>query len=339
MVVKLSFSEISGNAKLTAISVIRTGSADDADVHRVHIFLDADQNGEPDGQAISSSSFSRGLATLSGLNNHGLSPSTDWIICFEIESNADATHTAGLIIQSNGITGSGGTVVHFTGFVGNDSPLPVSLINFSVIPFKQSVRLLWRTESEIENYYWIIERKTVTGNEYEMIMDGKMIIEDTSRPFYFIGRVEGQGTVNMRTDYQFVDETIRREEYYAYRLADVSFNGKVTYHDAVLLVPEALPQEYELSQNYPNPFNPETKITYSLTQDSHVTIRIFNILGQEVIELVNENRSAGIHDIIWNGLNQSRHRVASGTYICIMRAESLDRRQQFTKSHKMTLIR
>lgn len=58
---------------------------------------------------------------------------------------------------------------------------------------------------------------------------------------------------------------------------------------------------FELNQNYPNPFNPETKITYSVPKSSHVTLRVFNVLGQEVMTLVNSDKSPGRYSVSFNG--------------------------------------
>jgi flagellar hook assembly protein FlgD len=71
-----------------------------------------------------------------------------------------------------------------------------------------------------------------------------------------------------------------------------------------------IPKEYSLAQNYPNPFNPVTTIRYGLPVDSRVTLKIYNILGQEVKTLVNEAQGAGYKEIEWNASN-----LASGVYM------------------------
>jgi hypothetical protein len=75
------------------------------------------------------------------------------------------------------------------------------------------------------------------------------------------------------------------------------------------------PAETALQGNYPNPFNPSTTISYGLSQDSWVSLRVYNSLGQEVATLVNQFQHAGTKSAVWNGRNNSGATVASGIYI------------------------
>ncbi len=81
-----------------------------------------------------------------------------------------------------------------------------------------------------------------------------------------------------------------------------------------------VPKEYQLSQNHPNPFNPTTEIKFGLPQNSHVTLKIYNVVGQEVITLLDRNLSAGIYQIRWNGVDNSGRTVSSGVYFFRMQA-------------------
>jgi hypothetical protein len=83
-----------------------------------------------------------------------------------------------------------------------------------------------------------------------------------------------------------------------------------------------LPIEYALKQNYPNPFNPTTKILYSVPEESLISIKIYNTLGEGVTVLVNENKSAGSYEVMWNGKNHHGQRVTSGIYFYIMEADN-----------------
>ena len=75
------------------------------------------------------------------------------------------------------------------------------------------------------------------------------------------------------------------------------------------------PSAFSLQQNYPNPFNPTTSIGYGLSEDSHVILTIYNLLGQPIATLVNEQQSAGYREVVWNGTNDAGDKVVSGIYI------------------------
>ncbi len=83
-----------------------------------------------------------------------------------------------------------------------------------------------------------------------------------------------------------------------------------------------VPIEFGLEQNYPNPFNPETNITFSLAEDSPVTLKIFNVLGQEVITLLSQDFSRGRHTILWNGRDAHAQKVPAGVYFYQLQTKS-----------------
>ena len=80
------------------------------------------------------------------------------------------------------------------------------------------------------------------------------------------------------------------------------------------------PTKYQLFQNYPNPFNNETLIKYQTSQPGNVEIVIYDVLGKEVKTLIDENKDAGTHQIIWDARDNSGNEVASGVYFYEMRA-------------------
>ena len=94
-----------------------------------------------------------------------------------------------------------------------------------------------------------------------------------------------------------------------------------------------LPTDHKLAQNYPNPFNPETVIEFELPRRTRVRLSVFNVLGQEVAELLNEEVSAGSHRVTWNGKNSAGVSLASGLYFYRIVAEDL------AESKKMILIK
>ena len=91
---------------------------------------------------------------------------------------------------------------------------------------------------------------------------------------------------------------------------------------------ELIPTQFALHQNYPNPFNPETKISFDLPQDVEVSLTIYNISGQKVVELVKGQLKAGHHTVSWDGAG-----VSSGVYFYRLSAGS------FTATRKMVLMK
>ena len=89
-----------------------------------------------------------------------------------------------------------------------------------------------------------------------------------------------------------------------------------------------LPKGFSLGQNFPNPFNPSTEISFNLPKQSFVTLKVYDVLGRNVAELVNEEKSAGIYTVTWDA-----NKSASGTYIYTITAGD------FTQTKKMILIK
>ena len=85
------------------------------------------------------------------------------------------------------------------------------------------------------------------------------------------------------------------------------------------------PQKFELFQNYPNPFNVETEIRYELPEKNHVTVEVFNLLGQHVRTLLEEDQEAGWYVVLWDGRDDVGRDVASGLYFCRLKAGEFDR--------------
>jgi hypothetical protein len=94
-----------------------------------------------------------------------------------------------------------------------------------------------------------------------------------------------------------------------------------------------LPEKIQLSQNFPNPFNPITTIKFNLPQNSHVTLTVYNILGQTITTLIDVQRQAGTYYVTWDGKDMQGNQVASGIYFCKIAAGD------FTQIRKMILSR
>jgi hypothetical protein len=109
---------------------------------------------------------------------------------------------------------------------------------------------------------------------------------------------------------------------------DTEAPAVISKDGAVVDLNPALPTEFNLAQNHPNPFNPMTRVTFSLPQASHVRLVIYNILGQPIATLVNGNREAGYHTVIWNASD-----AASGIYFYRIEADG------FADTKKMVLLK
>ena len=96
---------------------------------------------------------------------------------------------------------------------------------------------------------------------------------------------------------------------------------------------ETKTSDFKLERNFPNPFNPETVIKFNLPEASPVSLNVYNILGQVVRTLVDEELPAGIHSVTWDGRNGQGFDVASGVYFYRIKAGS------FESTERMTLLR
>ena len=186
-------------------------------------------------------------------------------------------------------------------------PIPVELVSFSASIAQGNVILNWETATEVNNQGFEIER-SVSGE------------------FTSIGFVPGAGTTTEKQSYTFTDKQVTSGTH-TYRLKQIDFDGSYAYSNSIE-VDVTTPLTFNLSQNYPNPFNPTTKINYSVPFDSKVTISVYSVTGELIMELVNDNVSSGSYSVDFDGSN-----LASGMYIYKMTAGN------FTQTHKMMLMK
>lgn len=114
------------------------------------------------------------------------------------------------------------------------------------------------------------------------------------------------------------------------------YNRKITQEEIALFVSNdmsTIPETFYIKQNYPNPFNPSTSIEYGIAKSGNVSIIIYDVLGREVIKVVDSFHNQGHYKIIWDGMNPNKIRVASGMYYYILRSKS------FIQKKKMVFIK
>ena len=176
--------------------------------------------------------------------------------------------------------------------------VPVQLISFTANANEGSVELNWLTSTETNNSGFEIQR----NNDSE---------------FETIAFVDGHGTTTEKQTYSYLDRVINPGSY-NYRLKQIDYDGTFKYSN-IIEVDVPLLREFALDQNYPNPFNPSTKIEFRLAVDSRVSLKIFNLLGQEVATLVNTNIVAGTHNVNFNASS-----LNSGVYLYRIEATGID---------------
>ena len=203
-----------------------------------------------------------------------------------------------------------------------DFPLPVQATDFAATPHVNSVTLRWTTQTEVNNYGFDIERKAISGQLSAVSQTS------SNTQWISVGFVKGAGTNADPRQYSFVDRDLPAATY-AYRLKQVDQDGSFKFSREVNVEVGNAPRVFTLSQNYPNPFNPTTTIEFTLEHDGRVTLRVYDILGREVVTLLNENRGAGEYQkVVFDA-----SRLSSGVYYVVLRSGSKQR------SEKMVLLK
>jgi hypothetical protein len=214
---------------------------------------------------------------------------------------------------------SGGTSGNYSDYWGLDlvqviagpNYVPVELASFNASVSVNDVTLNWSTASETNNKGFEIER-CFNGGAYTVV-----------------GYKEGKGTTTHSQVYSFTDKGLSSGKY-AYRLKQVDFDGTSEY-SKIVEVDVTTPLTFSMGQNFPNPFNPTTNIKFNLAVDSKVSLKVFNILGQEVVTLVKGNLAAGSHSVEFSAKG-----LQSGVYFAKIEANGIDG-QSFSSVKKMIL--
>ncbi|HLP15408.1 MAG TPA: choice-of-anchor Q domain-containing protein [Bacteroidota bacterium] len=215
------------------------------------------------------------------------------------------------VVQVFDYTGSGSGTIYNTATAtanpGTLTSLPVELTSFTASSNGTSVQLKWQTATEVNNYGFDIERQTAGS-------------------WTKIGFVAGNGTTNAPMSYSYVDATVSGTA--TYRLKQIDRDGKFEYSREVEASAIAVPAVFALSQNYPNPFNPVTVIGYSIASASNVSLKVFDVLGREVAELVNAHREPGSYTAVFDASP-----FASGLYFYKLDAGS------FSDIKRMSIVK
>jgi len=122
---------------------------------------------------------------------------------------------------------------------------------------------------------------------------------------------------------------------YSVGVGDIGLTSVVTFVQGKA----AIPSVYQLHPNYPNPFNPSTTIVYDMPVTGLATLRVYNVLGQEIATLVNGVAPAGRNTVVWNGTESGGRSVASGVYLYRFNATDAGGKVGFTQVRKMLLMK
>ncbi|MCF6269929.1 MAG: T9SS type A sorting domain-containing protein [Melioribacteraceae bacterium] len=239
--------------------------------------------------------------------------SASWVLMGGVVNTANNTVTVGSIDGFSRFT------------LGGAAALPVELTAFTASISESGVSLIWTTATEVDNYGFEIQR--ASSRE-----DGTTPVQGD---WSTLGFVEGHGNSNSPKEYSFVDtnplgaDLTVAERIRSYRLKQIDTDGAYEFSQIEgVEIPLLLPEEYMLHPNYPNPFNPATKISFSLPKNEKARLVIYDMLGKEIAELINEELESGKHEYIWNAVN-----ISTGVYFYSLQAGD------FRSIKKMILLR
>jgi hypothetical protein len=212
------------------------------------------------------------------------------------------------------VIGSDGsnTTIHFSEMIVNSGELntitddgiinvqgvvPVELASFTAISDGRNVTLRWHTITETNNFGFYLQRKSNLSPDWQTIKF-----------------LPGAGTTSIPQSYSIIDWQLDSGTWY-YRLKQQDLDGQVHYSQIIEV--NLLPTQFSLFQNYPNPFNSSTIIRYDLAAGEHdVKIIIFDLLGQQIKILFNEQQQGGSYQMSWDGSDDDGRSVATGIYFC-----------------------
>jgi hypothetical protein len=220
------------------------------------------------------------------------SAATQYYVTANLSSSATGGATASIPSQDSFTFTGANKPSSFSNALLSSSavPLPIELSYFAVSANDNNIELSWTTATEINNYGFDIERSTTIS----------------PANWKKVGFVQGHGNSNSPKYYLFIDKSPLSGDL-LYRLKQIDNNGSFQYYSPVQTKLNI--EQYSLKQNFPNPFNPLTIISFTLPYKSNVKLAVYNLLGQIVADLVDQEKDAGVYNVEFNANN-----LASGVY-------------------------
>ena len=144
-----------------------------------------------------------------------------------------------------------------------------------------------------------------------------------------------------------MDAPVGRESEIRFEIGNVTANDRdgnsmsitgVTYPTVATNVDDQVPLSFGLQQNYPNPFNPSTTIELSVPEQAHVVMRVYDVLGREIVTLLEGTRAPGLYRVSWDGKDAGGLSVRSGVYYCRMTAQGTSGKI-FAQTRQMVVVK
>jgi len=233
------------------------------------------------------------------------------------------------VLPINDAPGSFSTIGEyiFDAVDGSGSYLPSEYLVVTPENEKDSLRFVWDESADVDGD--IIEYRMIGYEDLEFLsMD--TWTQENSMTWALKDLVAQTDTINVAEGAWSVISTDGQ----SFQTAASGFIGNLKI-DGRALIPDVL----ELKQNYPNPFTTFTTLEYDVPSPQYVVLRVFNIKGQIVATLVDEEQGAGYKSVVWNGTNDNGDPVSSGVYFCQMYTPANPNGGQFIKAIKMLRLR
>jgi hypothetical protein len=184
----------------------------------------------------------------------------------------------------------------------------------------QTIVLSWTSNDQIDNKLEI-QRAAIDSKSTDTIWNTVSLVQSSD--------------LSDSTQLSSYSDTKLQSGKYQYRIKITDSDSTISYSNVVETVIAEIPMNFAISQNYPNPFNPSTKINYQVPNDARVILEVYNIAGQKVAELVNQDQSAGYYTVDFG----TTGKLASGVYIYRINASDNATGKNFTETKKMMLLK
>ncbi|MFQ5863944.1 MAG: T9SS type A sorting domain-containing protein [bacterium] len=252
------------------------------------------------------------IAKWDGSNWSALGSGIEGGLVFSIATSLNDVYVGGSFN-----TAGGKPSANFARWNDQDGTVPIELISFTAKLRGSLVELLWTTASETNNFGFEVERMVIDTTKF---LSKNNSASQSNNQWEKIAFVQGHGTTANPHNYSYTDNVqsliSMTSRTLKYRLKQIDLDGRFEYFEPVEVMVGKIPTNIILGQNYPNPFNPETTIEFVIPNDASTTLKVYNMLGQEVQTLINENLRAGvIYKVNFNGSS-----LPSGIYFYVLRS-------------------